>query len=101
MKKVLLGIMFGALVGCQTQTTESFDADKELDYCTAQVNKALDALHEGDGSYDFTMEPRNILEGETTWNCRKAAAEEWCSGFWPGVLWMAYESEKGKVNSEK
>ena len=93
--------MFGALVGCQTQTTESFDADKELDYCTAQVNKALDALHEGDGSYDFTMEPRNILEGETTWNCRKAAAEEWCSGFWPGVLWMAYESEKGKVNSEK
>ena len=36
------------------------------------------------------MEPRNILEGETDWNCRKASAEEWCSGFWPGILWMTY-----------
>ena len=35
--------------------------------------------------------PRNILDGKT-WNCRKAKPEEWCSGFWPGVLWMAYKA---------
>ena len=77
------------LAGCQTQTAE-LDADKELNYCTIQITKALDALRDADGTYDFTMMPRNILEGDTTWNCRKAAAEEWCSGFWPGVLWMDY-----------
>ena len=90
-KKYLFGLMLCAMTGCQTQTAESFDADKEeLDYCTAQVNKALDALCEADGSYDYTMMPRNILEGETVWSCRKASEQEWCSGFWPGVLWMTY-----------
>ena len=54
------------------------------------MNRALNELKDHDGSYDFTMEPRNILEGETEWNCRKATAEEWCSGFWPGILWMDY-----------
>ena len=64
----------------------TFDVNSQLDYCHQQVEKALTALQ----PYDFTMMPRNILEGETTWNCRKAAAEEWCSGFWPGILWMDY-----------
>ena len=94
MKKVVLGMMLCVLAACQTQTVESFDADKELDYCAGQVMKALEAIHETDGDYDFTMMPRNILEGETTWNCRLAAAEEWCSGFWPGVLWMTYDYTK-------
>ena len=45
-----------------------------------------------DGTLDCTMEPRNILHGDKqkAWNCRKATAEEWCSGFWPGILWMDY-----------
>ncbi|MBQ9356420.1 MAG: glycoside hydrolase family 88 protein [Prevotella sp.] len=47
------------------------------------------------------MEPRNILDGDTAWNCRKASAEEWCSGFWPGVLWMTYESKKEEATSDK
>ena len=25
------------------------------------------------------------------WACRKATPDEWCSGFWPGVLWYDYE----------
>ena len=94
MRRILFAITCYVLVSCQTQTAESFDANKELDYCTAQVTKALDALRDADGNYDFTMEPRNILEGETVWNCRLARAEEWCSGFWPGVLWMTYEHTK-------
>ena len=52
------------LAGCQKQYVEPFDVDKELDYCNAQITKALDALCEADGSYDYTMMPRNILEGE-------------------------------------
>ena len=89
-KKYLFGMMLCVLTGCQTQTAESFDVDKELDYCAGQVTKALEAIHETDRDYDFTMMPRNILEGETVWNRRKASEQEWCSGFWPGVLWMTY-----------
>ena len=110
MKKMLFTMAICLLTACQTQTT-SFNADEALQYCHHQVARALDALRQADGSYDYTMEPRNILEGDTLWNCRKASAEEWCSGFWPGVLWMDYQSEKflaepsgkaeRKVNSEK
>ena len=40
---------------------------------------------------DYTMMPRNIMDSLYTWHCRKAVKEEWCSGFWPGVLWYDYE----------
>ena len=36
------------------------------------------------------MMPRNILEGDSVWNLRDAKPEEWCSGFWSGILWMDY-----------
>ena len=71
----------------------SFDVDSCLDYCHQQVQKALEALQ----PYDFTIEPRNIQEGETTWNCRKATAQEWCSGFWSGILWMDYAYSKDET----
>ena len=70
----------------------SFSPDTELNYCVAQVRRALAGLQRPDGSYDYTLMPRNILEGQRQWNTRKASAEEWCSGFWPGILWMAYEA---------
>lgn len=57
-----------------------------LTYCHGQLGKAMKAL----APYDYAMEPRNILSGGKHWNCRKATAEEWCSGFWPGILWMDY-----------
>ncbi|WP_341224512.1 glycoside hydrolase family 88 protein [uncultured Arcticibacterium sp.] len=34
--------------------------------------------------------PRNISEGKTNWNL--VDVKDWCSGFWPGVLWYAYEA---------
>ena len=88
-KKYLYGLIACMMASCQSQQ-QPFEANQELDYCTVQVNKALEALQDSDGTYDYTMEPRNILEGETKWNCRKASPEEWCSGFWPGILWMNY-----------
>ena len=90
MKRYLAGVAVGCLAVACTQQTAPFDAQKGIDYCAVQVNRALDSLKQADGTYDYTMMPRNILEGETRWNCRKASAEEWCSGFWPGILWMTY-----------
>lgn len=67
---------------------QTLDADRQLKYCSSQVDRALKLLR----PYDFKMEPRNILatDRQEGWNCRKAVAEEWCSGFWPGILWMDY-----------
>ena len=86
MRKLLFGMAICLLTACQQKETV-MTADAQLDYCAAQVNRALEALCDS----DYTMEPRNILAGETAWNCRKASAEEWCSGFWSGILWMDYE----------
>ena len=94
MKKILFAIACCSLAACQSQQTSDFDTDQALQYCAGQVERALTELQDGNGSYDYTMEPRNILDGETNWNCRKASAEEWCSGFWPGVLWMTYDYTK-------
>lgn len=49
-----------------------------------QAARALAELKQKDGSYDYTMEPRNILKDDKQkgWNCRKATPfEEWCDGF--------------------
>lgn len=70
---------------------KTFSADSQMEYCVGKVRTALSQLRDDEGKYDYTMMPRNILDGKT-WNCRKAKPEEWCSGFWPGVLWMAYKA---------
>ncbi len=77
--------MWCLLAACTSQT-QQLDAAPQLDYCVQQVNRALQVLQDS----DYTMEPRNILAGDTAWNCRKASEQEWCSGFWPGILWMTY-----------
>jgi len=69
-----------------TKEIAQFHANQQLSYCSSQVDRALETLR----PYDFTMMPRNILVDGRTWNLRKAKAEEWCSGFWPGILWMTY-----------
>lgn len=71
-----------------------FSADREIAYCCGQVKKALRELK----PYNFSRQPRNILSTDTQkgWNLRPAKAEEWCSGFWPGILWMTYS-----INGDK
>ena len=66
--------------------------EEALRYCDNQVRRTLAELKEvGGGSIDYTMMPRNIADSLTVWHCRKAVKEEWCSGFWPGILWYDYE----------
>lgn len=73
------------------EKVEGFSAERQLNYCVEKVRMALDGLKGGKAAPDYTKQPRNITDGYQ-WNCREARAEEWCSGFWPGVLWMAYAS---------
>ena len=88
---VSAALALGTTVGMHAQT---LNVDHEIEYCNRQVHRALDELRHKDGTYDFTMQPRNILNGDKQkgWNCRPAKAEEWCDGFWPGILWMSYQT---------
>lgn len=67
---------------------QAFNAERQLRYCHKQVEKSLQLL----AGRGYSLMPRNILQGENQWNCRKACPQEWCSGFWPGILWMDYEN---------
>lgn len=101
MKTRLLFVIFlltalGASARQKKAAAQSFDAARQLNYCNAQIHRALDLLRRADNTYDFNMEPRNILSSDRQkgWNCRTATAQEWCGGFWPGILWMDYSVSK-------
>lgn len=65
----------------------------QLKYCHSHVLSTLAELKEsGQGEIDHNMMPRNVAPEAHTWECRPTCAEEWCSGFWPGVLWYDYEA---------
>lgn len=83
------------LTSCaSTTTTENLDVDSALAYCNSKVGRTLEYLHRD--SVDYTMMPRNIMGNDTVWNCKKATPDEWCAGFWPGVLWYDYETTHDK-----
>ena len=102
-QKIILLLTLAMLVfsSCSQRTLKSeslsFDVDSALTYCHQQVLRSLETLCESTGDDVFTMMPRNILTGEQTWNCRKAKAEEWCSGFWSGILWMDYDYTRSEA----
>ena len=138
--RLLLFILPVFFLACRQE--QAFDADRQLQYCHQQVERALVALRDSTYNYDFSMMPRNILSVDEFlkyqasklertskqvnefnvqqqnkqlvnsstdnlstkfWNLRKAKPEEWCSGFWAGVLWMDYEYKvkNDRVKSEK
>lgn len=91
----LIGIGLVCLTACADtksgDVSERFDADEALAYCDAQVRRTLDELAQRDGGVDYTMMPRNIADSASHWYCSKVTKDEWCAGFWPGILWYDYE----------
>mgnify|MGYP000823439338 CR=1 FL=1 len=96
MKKIVVGlaVMLGFCT-CAHQPSGTLDVNKALDYCAEQTQRTLAEL-KTDSGIDYTMMPRNVMADEHHWNCRKATKEEWCAGFWPGVLWYDYEYTQDK-----
>jgi len=79
------GYLFGKEKARTTFLVEEFNPQRQLEYCKRQVQRSLSELQ----PIDFTHSPRHILNGEHHWHLRDAKSpEEWCSGFWPGILWM-------------
>lgn len=91
----LIGIGLVCLTACADtksgDVSGRFDADEALAYCDAQVRCTLDELAQRDGGVDYTMMPRNIADSASHWYCSKVTKDEWCAGFWPGILWYDYE----------
>jgi len=88
---IMLSVFCGA---CKTAST--FDADTELNYCLKQTNKTLASLS------DSTHFPRSIANGDTSW--RFVDYRDWTSGFWPGILWYAYDfsnQEEWKADADR
>lgn len=83
MKRYVLGSLFVLFCSCSSHS--KFEVEPLLDYCGGQIEKSLNSLD------DTTQMPRNILsdKDERKWNC--TSIYDWTSGFWPGILWYAYE----------
>lgn len=60
------------------------NTSKAIAYCAVQADKTLKLIPSGHINL-----PRNIARGKTDWMF--VDFKDWCSGFWPGVLWYVYE----------
>ena len=61
--------------------------DEALDYCVKKVTGVQERL-----GADYGESPRNIAPGDCRWNLTPVCQENWTMGFWPGILWYAYEA---------
>ena len=96
MRKTVKTLTFAALTALTSAscapTAGNINAfNTDLEYCDIQVRRTLSELADSTGTIDYTMSPRNILDGESHWNLRKVDRTEWCGGFVPGILWYDYE----------
>lgn len=100
----IIGLLTSSLLmaSCAVSNVNSFNPDEAIDYCNAQIERSLASL--AHDTIDYALMPRNIANTDSLWHCRKATPDEWCSGFWPGILWYDYEAtgnEKIKKEAEK
>lgn len=74
------------LESCAVKQNEKaqLDTDKMLEYCVEKVKVSIADLS------NFDSIPRNIYPNQSKWN--KVNIHDWTSGFWPGLLWYAYEA---------
>jgi len=76
----------------RTAQASELSTESCIEKCHQKVTHALRQLSDSTGECDYSMAPRNIAPGDSIWHQRPVTAEEWCSGFWPGVLWLDYEA---------
>lgn len=79
------------LAACNSDNNKEsgFNEQQMLNYTIEKTIASANFLTSADSL------PRNIYADQTEWNL--VGINDWCSGFWPGILWYAYE-ESG--NSE-
>lgn len=84
--KVILFILSFCIAEVSFAQKQSFNVDENLDYCVHQVSGVVSGLP------NYSLMPRSIANGEKKW--RMVDYHDWTCGFWPGILWYAYEYTK-------
>jgi len=79
-----MGLAPVLLLGACKNKLGGNDTRAALDYCIAQTRKTMQSL-----PADSSHMPRSIDNGKKEW--RLTSYRDWTAGFWPGILWYAYE----------
>ncbi|WP_372755578.1 glycoside hydrolase family 88 protein, partial [Labilibaculum sp.] len=82
-------------VSCSNEkkAIEKLDTQRMLEYCVDKAQETMKGLNDVDSL------PRNIYPGQKEWN--KVGKMDWTCGFWPGVLWYAYEASNDSTILKK
>ncbi|WP_406683231.1 glycoside hydrolase family 88 protein [Seonamhaeicola sp. MEBiC1930] len=90
MTRIFLLLSVFLIVSCKSpkkeEQPETFSLDKVLENNVRKTQKTLETLSVNQGF------PRNIEKDTKDWHT--VGVRDWCSGFWPGVIWYAYEFSK-------
>ncbi|MEI6946813.1 glycoside hydrolase family 88 protein [Paraflavisolibacter sp. H34] len=92
-KYILAGAVTFALLGGLAAFKSAFDVNKALDYSVGQVARTTRIAKA------YNLLPRSIANGKQEW--RQVPIDDWCSGFWPGLLWYTYEYTRDRRWLEK
>lgn len=98
MKKILFPtiLIFICFTTCLS-IQEKFHVDNALNYCYKQTLQSLEMLKSiNGGCIDYNKMPRCITSGQYSWKCVDVK-DDWCAGFWPGILWYNYEYTKDSL----
>ncbi len=96
MMRTSICVMTLCLIASCGMQNEERSVDPILDHCVSKVAASANSLTETDRM------PRNIAPGKKEWNT--VGVRDWTSGFWPGILWYAYEhsgDESIKAQAER
>lgn len=83
-----IGLLLGILLGLNSCNSPNgitkFDVDKALDNALYKVSLSMSQID------NVAAFPRTIEKGQLHW--KTVDRYDWTSGFWPGILWYAYEA---------
>ena len=95
---IFRNLLFTAIFLCVYAVANGqLSASKAIAYCAVQADKTLKLI-----PADSINIPRGIAHGKKDW--KFVDFKDWCSGFWPGILWYAYEGTrdvKFKMQADK
>jgi unsaturated chondroitin disaccharide hydrolase len=99
MRNLIIKATFLSVLLLTLQTAYAqFKPEAAIKYCAAQAEKTLAAAP----SDTLNNLPRSINHDKTNWHY--VNYNDWCSGFWPGILWNLYAAthdEKWKIAADK
>lgn len=78
-------LLLAGCAGTQPSTLNIVNPDADIQYSVGKIQQTLAGLPDHSPNI-----PRNVMDDGQTW--RHVTYRDWTSGFWPGLLWYAYEA---------